>query len=66
MEPAYEIIIDPARGLLRITVSGFLSFDDLTGILREHAFHVRTRRSYGSRRLPRGHVAFIAERATTR
>jgi hypothetical protein len=35
MKPSYEITIDPPRGLLRITVSGFLSFDDLTGILVE-------------------------------
>jgi SAM-dependent methyltransferase len=36
--------------------------DELTAIVREHGFRVRTRRSYGSRRLPTGHVAFVAER----
>ncbi|HEU4886386.1 MAG TPA: class I SAM-dependent methyltransferase [Thermoanaerobaculia bacterium] len=36
--------------------------DELTAILREHGFRVRTRRSYGSRRLPAGHVVFVAER----
>jgi SAM-dependent methyltransferase len=36
--------------------------EELTAILREHGFRVRTRRSYGLRRLPVGHVAFVAER----
>lgn len=38
------------------------SRDELVATLRAHGFRVRTRRSYGSRRLPRGHVLFIAER----
>ncbi|HEX8302048.1 hypothetical protein [Sphingomonas sp.] len=33
MAPSYEISIDPARGLLRIIVRGFLSLDDLVDIL---------------------------------
>lgn len=36
--------------------------DELSAILREHGFRVRTRRSYGARRLPVGHVVFVAER----
>jgi hypothetical protein len=34
----------------------------LASILRAHGFRVRTRRSYGSRRLPPGHIVYIAER----
>lgn len=34
--------------------------DELQAILREHGFRVRIRRSYGSRRLPRGHAAYVA------
>lgn len=34
---------------------------ELTAILREHGFRVRTRRSYGQQRLPAGHVVFVAE-----
>ena len=33
---------------------------EITQILREHGFRVRTRRSYGRRRLPRGHAVYIA------
>ena len=40
--------------------------EELKAILREHGFRVRTRRSYGSRRLPTGHVVFIAERRRVR
>lgn len=36
--------------------------DELTAVLREHGFRVRTRRSYGSRRLPVGHVVYVADR----
>jgi SAM-dependent methyltransferase len=39
------------------------SREELTAILREHGFRVRTRRSYGSRRLPPGHAVYIAERS---
>jgi SAM-dependent methyltransferase len=34
----------------------------LTSLLREHGFRVRVRRSYGSRRLPRGHTVYVATR----
>ena len=33
----------------------------LMAILRGNGFRVRTRRSYGSLRLPSGHVLYIAE-----
>jgi SAM-dependent methyltransferase len=36
--------------------------EELTAILRENGFRVRTRRSYGSRRLPPGHIVYVAER----
>jgi SAM-dependent methyltransferase len=36
--------------------------DELVALLREQGFRVRTRRSYGSRRLPKGHVTYVAER----
>jgi SAM-dependent methyltransferase len=36
--------------------------EELTAILREHGFRILTRRSYGSRRLPPGHILYIAER----
>lgn len=34
--------------------------DDVTGMLRAAGFGVRTRRSYGARRLPAGHTVYIA------
>lgn len=40
--------------------------EELTAILREHGFHVRTRRSYGSRRLPVGHAVYVARRRSSR
>ena len=36
------------------------SREEVMAILREHRFRVRTRRSYGSRRLPAGHTVYIA------
>ena len=33
MDASYEITIEPERGLLRIVVGGFLSTEDLAGIL---------------------------------
>jgi len=34
----------------------------MTALLREHGFRVRVRRSYGSRRLPKGHAVYVADR----
>ena len=34
----------------------------VTALLREHRFRVTVRRSYGSRRLPKGHALFVGER----
>ena len=36
------------------------SRDELKAILREHGFRVRIRRSYGTRRLPKGHAVYQA------
>jgi len=36
--------------------------DDVMNMLRDAGFAVRTRRSYGNRRLPRGHTVYIARR----
>jgi SAM-dependent methyltransferase len=35
---------------------------EMIALLREHGYRVRVRRSYGSRRLPKGHAVFVAER----
>jgi SAM-dependent methyltransferase len=35
---------------------------ELTALLREHGFRVTIRRSYGTRRLPRGHAVYVALR----
>lgn len=34
--------------------------DAMLALLREHGFRVRTRRSYGTRRLPKGHTLYLA------
>lgn len=34
----------------------------LISLLREHGFRVRVRRSYGTRRLPKGHAVYVATR----
>lgn len=39
--------------------------DAMKALLREHGFRVRVRRSYGTRRLPKGHAVFVGERAIT-
>lgn len=36
--------------------------EDLLAVLRQAAFHVTVRRSYGSRRLPKGHAVYVAIR----
>jgi SAM-dependent methyltransferase len=36
--------------------------DAMKGLLREHGFHVHVRRSYGTRRLPKGHAVYICNR----
>jgi SAM-dependent methyltransferase len=36
--------------------------EELVAILHGHGFRTRTRRSYGSRRLPPGHIVYIAQR----
>jgi len=37
--------------------------NEVLAALREHGFSVRVRRSYGSRRLPKGHAVYVARRA---
>src|SRR5688572_20839197 len=36
--------------------------EELTAILREYGFRVRTRRSYGSQRLPAAHAVYVARK----
>lgn len=36
--------------------------DELKALLREHGFRVRVRRSYGTRRLPKGHAVYVCVR----
>jgi hypothetical protein len=34
---------------------------EMLGILRENGFRARVRRSYGTRRLPKGHAVYVAD-----
>lgn len=38
----------------------------MKALLREHGFRVRVRRTYGTRRVPKGHAVYVAERKSAK